>query len=248
MNIVGVDRPAPRPRKAYHVMSHEHLLSVSKNTKYPPDYPPPPALVPILPIKLPPAPPMPTSFPPALTEADLRTYIRPLIANGWVIGSISQFSQRQEDRALLKYEPSLHRAYHFTDYSSARHFLHTAVAAIPAPRAGSLVRCFPPASDKCRDSSPSPSQTGVDIKLGFTLTPGFLHKVSFWLISELAPDARRKYGISLADVHFAINLENEVSQNWVGRANTGSFHYRWVPKTMDELWNFNDRKWTVDNS
>lgn len=57
-------------------------------------------------------------------------------------------------------------------------------------------------------------------------------------ISELAPGSPRRYGISFTDVRFAIELENEVATNWVGRTDNCGSKNRHMPKTMDEVWKY----------
>jgi hypothetical protein len=92
----------------------------------------------IKPVRLPPPPPAPAFPPPALTDADLKIYMKPLIKNGWRICN-PRIRHREARMALMGY-PSLHRVYRFTDYHAARHFLHTAVAAMPLPTHATLVR------------------------------------------------------------------------------------------------------------
>ncbi|KAJ7141366.1 hypothetical protein C8R44DRAFT_763273 [Mycena epipterygia] len=95
------------------------------------DYQPGPRLLaelaPITPVALPLAPPAPVSSPPPITEADLETYIKPLVTNGW---SVRGFSMSM---AALGDHPALHRIYSFHDYASARDFLDTVISIIPAP-------------------------------------------------------------------------------------------------------------------
>lgn len=102
-----------------------------------------PTFAPITPVTLPPAPPAPffSEAPTSITEADLETYIKPLVTNGWTIGGprTSAFIQYKFLHALQGH-PALRRVYTFHEYTSARHFLHTVVANIPAPVRDSLVR------------------------------------------------------------------------------------------------------------
>ncbi|KAJ7141364.1 hypothetical protein C8R44DRAFT_763269, partial [Mycena epipterygia] len=84
-------------------------------------------LAPITPVALPPAPPAPVSSPPSITEADLETYIKPLVTNGWSVKKLSLSTP------ALRGHSALHRIYSFHDYSSARHFLNTVVAIMPGP-------------------------------------------------------------------------------------------------------------------
>ncbi|KAJ7452682.1 hypothetical protein B0H11DRAFT_2072579 [Mycena galericulata] len=216
--VVGTAFPVRPSRKMYQILSLAQLRVVQGNMAPRETAPKQHPLVPITPVALPPPPPAPAAPSPPLTEADLETYIAPLIANGWVIRPTRSFNRYQEACDVLGSYPSLHRVYHFTKYSAARHFLSKAVAIMPPPVNRSLA--------------------GAEVRLGMTWTSGFSYKVSIWSISELPPDAPEQYGISLVDVRYAIELENEIIKKWVGRANTKSIDGRWVPKTMEELWNY----------
>lgn len=58
-------------------------------------------------------------------------------------------------------------------------------------------------------------------------------------MSELAEGAPKKYGISHADVRFAIAVENEFLKNWAGRAElVAPAHGGDVPSSMEEVWNY----------
>ncbi|KAJ7717072.1 hypothetical protein DFH07DRAFT_785266 [Mycena maculata] len=160
-------------------------------------------------VPLPPAPLIPASPPPPLTEVDFETYIAPLFDNGWQMSGI-----RTRGDVNFKGLSSLARAYRFTTYSAARHFLQAAVALMPAPVPGSVA--------------------GVRIEMHST--PSF-YEVSLESMSELAPGALQKYGISLADARFAIEVENEISKNWAEHVDASAASPRFIPKTLEELWN-----------
>ncbi|KAJ7735631.1 hypothetical protein DFH07DRAFT_967099 [Mycena maculata] len=183
------------------------IAKMAKHHRLPLPYSPRPGR--IEPVTLPPAPPMPASPPPLLAVADLETYIRPLINNGWRIKSLPNRAhtvQFNDFRCLA-------RQYCFTDYSTARNFLYAAVAVMPPPVPGSL--------------------GGVHVELRSTRG---VPEVILFSISELASDAPKKYGISLADVRFAIDLENEFHKNWVERADTtGVVFPSSVPTTVEEM-------------
>lgn len=137
---MGPNSPAPRAPKSKkpEVMSLEVLRYIEKSRRPRPGLRLPEERSPIVPAPLPPAPSTPESLPPALTDADLDTYIRPLTANGWGIGSARVYGN-PDARAALKGHPALRRVYHFTGYAAARDFFNTAVAAMPAPIPGSFV-------------------------------------------------------------------------------------------------------------
>ncbi|KAJ7678354.1 hypothetical protein B0H17DRAFT_1206810 [Mycena rosella] len=72
--------------------------------------------------------PFPTLPPPSIIEADLETYIMPLIMNGWYISAV-----RRRTRLKAFDLPSLNRTYRFHDYSSAQDFFRAVVPLLPAP-------------------------------------------------------------------------------------------------------------------
>ncbi|KAJ7783942.1 hypothetical protein DFH07DRAFT_764312 [Mycena maculata] len=132
----------------------------------------------------------------SLTEADVETYIAPLVKNGWAVRAIpspiplitfNRISNLNDLHEALPFTnlPSLARIYHFTTETAAKQFFHAAVATISALPVGVRITCY--------------STWG-------------LSQVMLRSISELAPH-KLKYGISLADVHFAIDLENEFYKN-----------------------------------
>ncbi|KAJ7141385.1 hypothetical protein C8R44DRAFT_867008 [Mycena epipterygia] len=79
----------------------------------------------ITPVALPPVPPAPVSSPSPITEADLETYIKPLVMNSWSVRDVSLSTR------ALRGHPGLHRIYSFHNYTSARHFFDTVIAIIP---------------------------------------------------------------------------------------------------------------------
>ncbi|KAJ7783945.1 hypothetical protein DFH07DRAFT_789689 [Mycena maculata] len=166
-------------------------------------------------VPLPPAPPIPAFPAPPLTDVDLATYIAPLIANGWFIRVTSITSKGW---AATKGVRSLARAYRFNDSASARQFLTAVVTMMPAPNPESLA--------------------GVEVNLAMMEAPA---RVTITTCSELAPGAPHKYGPSLADVRFAIDLENEVAKNWAGRVDPSAVTPRFVPKTLEDMWNYKTR-------
>ncbi|KAJ7452686.1 hypothetical protein B0H11DRAFT_1927240 [Mycena galericulata] len=182
--------------------------------------------IPIVPASLPPSPPVPSGrrrLGRAVTKADLQTYLKPLIASGWSITSPRiPFRSQQNEHALLGH-PCLHRVYYFLDYATARDFLHVALTLMPPPTPMSLA--------------------GVELRLRTTSTPG-VHRVLTWSISELkpGPGAPNKYGVALADVHFAIELETEVYKNWLGRAHTPPRDPDPGPNTLGELWKHTNKR------
>ncbi|KAJ7452688.1 hypothetical protein B0H11DRAFT_2072604 [Mycena galericulata] len=225
MNIVGADFSV-LPLGREHPTRIESLKKMQRiQRRQKPSHDSPARIkkvVPIVPTSLPPLPPAPGSPPPALTDADLETYLKPLLASGWTIRGPRILLRSQETQEALLHHRCLHRLYHFFDYASARDFLHTALTLMPAPQAESLA--------------------GVDIRLRRQPTPG-VYQILVWSISELAPEAPKKYGVSLADVRFAIELENEIYKNWLGRAQTSPHEPRLaVPDTLEDLYESRRKK------
>ncbi|KAJ7766294.1 hypothetical protein DFH07DRAFT_955342 [Mycena maculata] len=146
---------------------------------------------------------------PAAPATHVNVPIEPVILppNGWAIGR----EMSRDPRGPFKGLPFLARTYRFTTPLAARQFLQTALVMTPAVRPG--------------------SQAGVHIKAHSIAGPPV---VLLWLISELAWDAPRKYGISLADVCFAIKIENEFHKNWTGYAANTTTPNRDVPKTTED--------------
>ncbi|KAJ7452679.1 hypothetical protein B0H11DRAFT_2327026 [Mycena galericulata] len=224
--ILGYDAPAPytNPKPQSRIMSLENMRTAEQTVKSKRKQKPRhPVRVPIVTASLPPPPPIPAILPPPLTDADLETYIKPLVAAGWTLVGPKALLRYPKTQEALQDHLCLHRRYHFTDYNAARHFLHAAIAAIPR--------------------TPS-SFAGVDVRLRSTATPG-VYTVVCWAISELAPEAPTQYlyGISLADVRFAINVENVITNNWAWRAESNPLNKdAWVPKTVEEMWQYTDNK------
>ncbi|KAJ7783941.1 hypothetical protein DFH07DRAFT_935396 [Mycena maculata] len=160
-------------------------------------------------VPLPPAPPIPASPPPALTDVDLQTYIAPLITNGWHIRGVTI------PETMRQAFPALARSYHFDDTASARAFLSAVATMMPATIPESL--------------------GGVRVHMATMFAPMM---VSVESLSKLARGAPQEYGPSLADVRFAIQLDNEVANNWNGRVDTSVPRPLFVPKTVEELWKF----------
>ncbi|KAJ7141408.1 hypothetical protein C8R44DRAFT_847153 [Mycena epipterygia] len=161
---------------------------------------------PMVRVALPPAPPAVVFPPPSITEADLETYIKPLMTNGWSLGNLP------ESFASLHGCPALRRVYCFHDYTSARHFFHTVIISILAPA--------------------NNSYGGAQLQLNSKHPT-----VEVYSISELAEGAPKKYGISYNNVRFALEVESEFAENWVGgRAKNLAPHTRKLPRTMEELW------------
>ncbi|KAJ7108651.1 hypothetical protein C8R44DRAFT_986610 [Mycena epipterygia] len=94
-------------------------------------------------------------------------HIKPLVANGWSVGSI-RTSRFPDSCRVLQSHPALRRVYSFNDYTSARHFAHAVVAAIPDPALHSF--------------------EGVTLQMDSEINP----RLKVWSISELA-DAPKKY-------------------------------------------------------
>ncbi|KAJ6525446.1 hypothetical protein DFH09DRAFT_1095653 [Mycena vulgaris] len=201
-NIVGPDYPVPKVASRYHIKSLERAVALlAQPAKSPP---PPPILTPLEFSSLPSPPPTPASSPPpSITESNLKTYIQPLAANGWSLVGLQA--------ATLAGIPTLRRIYFFHDCLSARLFLDTVVAAIPASTPDSLA--------------------GVQVRLR-ELDPST--SVKIWSTGELAEGAPKKYGISHADVRFAIAIENEFAANWAGRASNVALSNPQLLDTMDK--------------
>ncbi|KAJ7772979.1 hypothetical protein DFH07DRAFT_802104 [Mycena maculata] len=213
VKVVGPDVPVPKAKTMHRIKSPDDITIEQIAPLFAPT--PPWEPVSIVPVPLPPAPPMPASPPPALTQADIDTYLVPLITNGWVIRGMSIPKRFLEARAALKGHATLNRAFRFTDYAPAREFLQAAVTAMHAPAPGSFA--------------------GIQIRMSSTFNP-VLWKVLVYAISELAPGAPRIYGISLADVCFAIRLDNEFNRHWIRHAENNVIPDRFIPKTAEELY------------
>ncbi|KAJ7452702.1 hypothetical protein B0H11DRAFT_2072655 [Mycena galericulata] len=218
LNSVGTDSPVPSERKL-NVSPVESLKAMEriqhKKRPFRKVQADPKELVPIVPGSLPPLPPAPGSPPPSITQTDLDTYLKPLLAGEWTVGGPRLIRHHHITQQALLRHPALHRVLLFTDYATARDFLHTAITMIPTPTPGSL--------------------GGVELRL--RQAPGH-YRVSIWSISELAPGAQKPYGISLADVRFALQLEDEVNKNWIGRAQNSKRVHHAVPNTMEDVWNY----------
>ncbi|KAJ6490462.1 hypothetical protein DFH09DRAFT_1377339 [Mycena vulgaris] len=206
--IVGQDYSIPKVPSLYHVKSLEKAVKLLGQPDKSPA--PPKTLTPLEFSFLPSPPPTPASSPPpSITESDLKTYIQPLVANGWSLVGVPV--------AALAGVPFLHRIYFFHDYLSARLFLDTVVAAIPAPVPDSAAGIYL----RLREYD---SSTAVKI----------------WSAGELAEGAPKKYGISHADVRFAIAIENEFAANWAGRANNVALSTTQLLRTMQDVWNYRE--------
>ncbi|KAJ6578877.1 hypothetical protein DFH09DRAFT_1148558 [Mycena vulgaris] len=172
------------------------------------------ALAPVTHVALPPVPPAP-AFPPfSLGQEDLETYIKPLVTNGWRLGGIRPMRRFKAARNALRNSPCLHRLYRITDYAAARRFLHAIVAEIPAQPPGSLA--------------------GVEVQLASD--PSSLFTLEVWSLSKLADSDPTPggYGISHADVRFAITIEDAFAEGWA----SGAEHVaraRKIP-TLNQLW------------
>lgn len=125
--------------KRFKIKSPEKLQELLDNWK-PRARPSPLPLVSVTSVALPPAPAAPVSPPPSITDADVETYIKPLVKNGWLVGGIRGGFLNFESRPAMANHPALSRAYRFHDYTSARDFLHTVVTTISAPTPHSFVR------------------------------------------------------------------------------------------------------------
>ncbi|KAJ7708317.1 hypothetical protein B0H17DRAFT_1125074 [Mycena rosella] len=174
-----------------------------------------------------PSPPSTTSFPPpSITQADLTKYVRPLIANGWLITGMPvprQYNKNSRTslgpRRALKGCPSLRCQFRFHDYTSAKDFFHTVVTLLPPPPPNSLV---------CAEYA----LAGVQVLLRRKVPT---RKVELWSISEWT-DSAEKYGLSHNDVHFAIEVE-AVFKNWRGKAINETLPTV-APIIMEQLWNY----------
>ncbi|KAJ7108673.1 hypothetical protein C8R44DRAFT_803325 [Mycena epipterygia] len=219
--IIGRNYAIPYVDPMFHAMtlSEAGLLAVeiAKDSRSMKPAPPPPSL-PIAPVLLPPPPLVPASPPPSITEPDLEIYIEPLITNGWSIGGVKALARFDAARKAFRRLPSLNRVYRLRDYTSARHFFRAVVALIPPPT---------PAS-KLPDAQP-----GVEVRLTASE-----RTVEVWSISELAESEPKPYGISLVDVRFAIQLENEFDNNWAQLAKNSVPSKPSVPKIIEQLWDY----------
>ncbi|KAJ7108674.1 hypothetical protein C8R44DRAFT_803327 [Mycena epipterygia] len=220
--IVGDESEYMRPyvNPVYHIMSPTAARPLALKYSKPRTIKPGPPLVPLTPVVLPPAPPIPASPPPSITEADLKTYIEPLVTNGWCIAGVKAVERFSAAREALKGLPSLNRVYRFHDYTSARQFFHAVVAAIPPPT-------------RSQSNVEEDVQAGVEVRL-----TAVDNKIEVWSISELAESERKPYGVSLADVRFAIEIETEFEKTWAGRAKNTAIEFRRLPKTIGELWDY----------
>ncbi|KAJ6598080.1 hypothetical protein DFH09DRAFT_53051 [Mycena vulgaris] len=177
--------------------------------------PPPPPPTPIVAVPLPLPPPAPAISAPSIDEHDLPTYLQPLAANGWKVAGPRPISV---DRRPLARVPSLNRAYYFHDFTSARHFLNVMLTTMPPPTPGSLA--------------------GVQMWLAAAK-----NMVQVWSFSEFPKGSRPRYGISHADVRFAIELEGEyASASWVGRANNVHIGKLQCITSMEDVWNYRDSR------
>ncbi|KAJ7771116.1 hypothetical protein DFH07DRAFT_937968 [Mycena maculata] len=221
LNIVGPGVNVKKVNERYNITSFKRMRFIKYSQKTGTLVPPlPPTHVTIVPAPLPPAPQMFASPQPSIIEADLETYIVPLINNGWELRVIQNSPTFPEVRASLKGYYSLHRVFRFTDYPAARHFLHAVATRIP--------------------TQPQRSLAGVQMNLRSTTNPG-LYELLIWSISELDADAPAKYGVSLADVRFAIEVNNEFTAKWGGRSHNTALDDRFIPTTMEKLWSFRTR-------
>lgn len=76
-------------------------------------------------------------------------------------------------------------------------------------------------------------QAGVEVRL-----TAVDNKIEVWSISELAEGEYKPYGVSLADVRFAIEIETEFERTWSERAKSTAIEFRRLPKTVEELWDY----------
>ncbi|KAJ7783560.1 hypothetical protein DFH07DRAFT_191748 [Mycena maculata] len=221
----GGDRFAALKIRKYEIMTPRWLRDLEvRETERARRLPPPSPRAHIFPVPLPPSPPIPPFPSPALTDADLETYLAPLITNGWVVRALNG----RHINDVLKRHLCLTRAYHFANYGRARRFLQTVVEmASSRPRSPVGGLHFPSLRSR------TTVQDRVGVRMDSATSP---MRVTVWLISKLGPDAPKKYGPSLANVHFAIELENEIYANWAGRVDTSAVSPRFVPKTAEELW------------
>ncbi|KAJ7689425.1 hypothetical protein B0H17DRAFT_1135011 [Mycena rosella] len=180
--------------------------------------PHPHPLPPVQPTRAPLPPPPPAPSPPdaPLTAADLRTHLAPLIARGWCVAHPKTRARFPGEHAALKNHAALYRAVRFASYPAARAFLHAALAALP-PRAV-YTRLVP-------------VQPGVELRL----TASAL-LVEVWAISALAAGAPGRYGISQADLRYAVELETLLATAASGALDAVTPRCRPVPQTLEELW------------
>ncbi|KAJ6628011.1 hypothetical protein B0H10DRAFT_1993261 [Mycena sp. CBHHK59/15] len=167
---------------------------------------PTPALTAFAPQPLPAPPAAPADPPPSITEADLRAYIAPLMANAWYPTTV-----RTSRRIPLR--PALRRIYVFADHAVAWEFAAAVVEMLPERTEDAIV--------------------GPEFRMRRTAHGA---EVAVTSVSKLAEGERQKYGISHNDVRFAIELENMFVDKFSARAqNLNASEFR-VPTTMDELW------------
>ncbi|KAJ7626763.1 hypothetical protein B0H17DRAFT_1150892 [Mycena rosella] len=133
--------------------------------------------LPIVTAPLPSPPAAPPFPPPSITEGDLETYVKPLILNGWAISPIA--ADTVDPSSPLKGQPPLNHIYNSHDYSSARDFFRYR----PDPRT---------TTQRCR-RAPNEAESGF--------------QYSVTAPDQQAASTPRKYGISHADVRFAIEAE-----------------------------------------
>ncbi|KAJ7693408.1 hypothetical protein B0H17DRAFT_1060058 [Mycena rosella] len=188
------------------VKSPDAAQALAQATPYHPPHTPR-ILLPIIPTPLPSPPSAPPFPPPSIAEADLETYVKPLILNGW---GISPFGGTK----VFNRQLSLRRTYRFYDYSTAQDFFRAVITVIPTPAPVSSVT----AALRMR-SSPNPSMVWLALN------------------SKLTEDAWGvpKYGISHADVRLAIEIETEFLKNWAGKADNVAVS-RLAPTTMKQVW------------
>ncbi|KAJ7626757.1 hypothetical protein B0H17DRAFT_560002 [Mycena rosella] len=201
--------PAGYAAPKFHVTSSQALAQAPKPR------PPPPSLTtyPIVPVPLPSPPSIPPFPPPSIAGADLETYVKPLIMNGWMLSPVG--TKMAGADSPLKGRPSLNRVYKFLDFSSAHDFFPRRDRCDPAPRPNS-----------------SRSSAGIRVRSSPTSPT-----VQLNLISELAEDALQthKYGILYAELCVAIEVEAEFMKNWAVKAENIGFP-RTTPATMGQVW------------
>ncbi|KAJ7468035.1 hypothetical protein FB451DRAFT_1257852 [Mycena latifolia] len=190
----------------------------------------PPEFVLTAPTALPPAPPAPALPPPPITDTDLPTYIAPLVASGWCISGVKAVNRFQAEREAFRALPSLSRMYRFHTYPAARQFFTAVVALIPPERAVQSERASVPATVT---SAPDPVYPGVEVRFA-----KYENRVEVWTISELAEGAERPFGISHADVRFAIAVETLFAEKFTQHAHNIALKKRWVPTQMSEVWDY----------
>ncbi|KAJ7621123.1 hypothetical protein FB45DRAFT_928438 [Roridomyces roridus] len=241
LSTVGTALPGvPYVKPFYKVMSLEYMHFMTSQLKINHGPVPPRAqkvLVPPENLRLTPAPPVSAAWPhQPLVKKDLRLYLRRLVCSGWAIMPLK--TRAPELQGL----PSLYRAYYFRDYATAREFFHMVVSRMPVPAQG--------------------SEEGVEVRLVYAWTQ-FPYKVCVWSISELdtsalpsaddlvpppSPSASRiptatRYGISHADIRFAIQLESEVITQWAGKADRSATRNRWFPTKLWQIWGTGYKRW-----